>query len=116
MQAWVEQELESADFGDERLDARFQIVMDDLSQEPSASIPTACGGWNETPAAYRFFRSERVDCQQVLQPHREATLKRIGEHPVVLLIQDTTEAGCHASAATDGGCRTAERRIAVGLL
>ena len=97
MQAWVEGELKSADFGDERLDARFQIVMDDLSREPSASIPTACGGWNETHATYRFFRSERVDYPHVLQPHREASLKRIAEHPVVLLIQDTTEAD-HAPA------------------
>ena len=91
MQAWVERELETADFGDERLDARFQVVVDDLSQKPSVSIPTACGGWTETSAAYRFFDNKRVDSQRVLQPHREATLNRIGEHSVVLLTQDTTE-------------------------
>ncbi len=92
MQAWVEAELQSADFGDERLDARFQIVMDDLSQKPSASIPTACGGWAETIAAYRFFANKRVNSQRVLQPHREATLSRIAEHSVVLFAQDTSEA------------------------
>ena len=91
MQAWVGRELGSADLGDERLNARFRVVMDDLSQKPSASIPTACGGWAETFAAYRFFNNERVDSQRVLQPHREATLARIGQESVVLLIQDTTE-------------------------
>ena len=91
MQAWVEKELESVDFGDERLDARFRLMMDDLSQKPSASVPTACGGWAETAAAYRFFDNERVDSEGVLQPHREATLNRIGEEAVVLLVQDTTE-------------------------
>ena len=91
MQAWVENELESADFGDERVDARFGIVMDELSQRPSASIPTACGGWTETMGAYRFFGNKRVTWQGVLKPHREATLLRIAEHPVALLIQDTTK-------------------------
>jgi hypothetical protein len=91
VQAWIEQELDSADFGDERLNARFQVVMDDLSQKPSASIPVASGGWTECLAAYRFFANERVDSEGVLQPHREATLNRIGEHAVVLMVQDTTE-------------------------
>ena len=91
MQAWVEEELESADFGDKRLDARFRILMDDLSEKPSVSIPTACGGWTETCAAYRFFDNQRVDARKVLEPHRAATLKRIAEHRVVLVVQDTTE-------------------------
>jgi hypothetical protein len=91
VQAWVEEELESAGFGDKRLDARFRILMDDLSEKPSASIPTACDGWTETCAAYRFFDNRRVDARKVLEPHREATLKRIAEHRVVLVIQDTTE-------------------------
>ena len=50
MQAWVQKELESVSFGDQRLDARFPIVMDDLSEKPSASIPTACAGWTDTYA------------------------------------------------------------------
>lgn len=91
MQSWVPQELESAEFGDQRLNARFQIVMDDLSEKPSASIPTACGGWAETAAAYRFFENRRVTAPRVLQPHREATLQRMAEHEVVLLVQDNTE-------------------------
>ena len=91
MQAWVQKELESVSFGDRRLDSRFPIVMDDLSEKPSASIPTACGGWTDTHATYRFFKSKRVDAQKVLAPHREATLGRIAEHDVVLIIQDTTE-------------------------
>jgi hypothetical protein len=91
MQGWVKEELKTAEFGDTRVDARFQRVMDDLSQKPSVSIPAACGGWNETLAAYRFFENQRVTSARVLQPHRQATLQRIGMHPIVLMIQDTTE-------------------------
>jgi hypothetical protein len=91
MQAWIEEELESASFGDRRVASRFRVVMDALSKRPSTSIPTACGSWTATNGAYRFFGNRRVDAENVLAPHRESTLKRITEHDVVLLIQDTTE-------------------------
>lgn len=91
MQAWVQEELQTGDIGDERLDARFKVVLNDLSAKPSVSIPAACGGWTETLAAYRFFGSRRVDAKHVLQPHSQATLKRIAEQSVVLIPQDTTE-------------------------
>ena len=91
MQTWIEEELQTSDFGDERLDDRFKVLMDRFSQKPSVSIPAACNGWSETIAAYRFFDNDRVDDAKVLQPHQDATLQRIKEHDVVLLIQDTTE-------------------------
>jgi hypothetical protein len=91
MQAWVQEELQTVDIGDERLDARFKVVLDRLSAKPSVSIPAACGGWTETNATYRFFRSRRVEAKDVLAPHYQATLKRIAEQSVVLIPQDTTE-------------------------
>ncbi len=91
MQAWIEMELQTSDFGDERLDERFRIVLDHLSQKPSVSIPTACCGWTETIATYRFFDNSRVEPQDVLAPHQDATLDRIAEQDVALLIQDTSE-------------------------
>jgi hypothetical protein len=91
MQTWIEEELVTSDFGDERLDERFKIVLDRLSQKPSVSIPAACLGATEVIAAYRFFDNERVDEHEILQPHQDATLERMAKHDVVLLIQDTTE-------------------------
>ena len=83
--------MQTSDFGDERLDDRFQVLVDRFSQKPSLSIPAACHRWSETIAAYRIFDNDRVDEAKVLQPHQDATLQRIQEHDVVLLIQDATE-------------------------
>jgi len=91
MQAWIASEAATADFGDKRLNERFGIVLDQLSEKPSLSIPAACGGDAETAAAYRFFANDRVDAEQVLKPHRDATLLRIRAQKVVLIVQDTTE-------------------------
>lgn len=91
MQDWIELETQGADFGDERLDARYQILLEQLSDKPSLSIPAACGGQAETAAAYRFFDNEKTNAANVLAPHRNATLERIRAERVVIVAQDTTE-------------------------
>ncbi|MCA9070931.1 MAG: transposase [Planctomycetaceae bacterium] len=79
------------DLKDKRLDDRMQIVLDQLGAMPTASIPAACGGNAEMTAAYRFFDNPKVDFGNVLEPHMEATHRRIAEYDLVLLVQDTTE-------------------------
>jgi hypothetical protein len=91
MQAWIEMESKGSDFGDERCDARYQVLLEQLSAKPSLSIPAACGGQAETAAAYRFFDNVKTDPAKVLGPHRNATLERIRAEAVVIAAQDTTE-------------------------
>ena len=54
MQTWIAAETMDADFGDQRLEARYRLLLDLLSDKPSLSLPAACGGYAETQAAYRF--------------------------------------------------------------
>lgn len=91
MQEWIEQELETFDCGDKRLNKRVKKLTDSLSRKPTLSIPGSCEGWAETIAAYRFFDNEKVAFDSVLSPHKDSTLKRIQEYEVVLMVQDTTE-------------------------
>jgi hypothetical protein len=84
-------ELEGIHFKDKRLAARSKRVLNALSQNSEASINAACDGWGDTQAAYRFFDNKRVSPEEILRPHCEATVRRASEHPVVLLVQDTTE-------------------------
>ena len=65
--------------------------MERLAAEPTMSVPKACNGWGETVAAYRFFDNDSVDWRAILEPHRHRTQARMGEHAVVLCLQDTTE-------------------------
>jgi hypothetical protein len=89
--AWIDDELSTLNLGDERLDQRQKRVLHRLADQPSLSIPAACGGRVETQAAYRFFAHPAVTEQTVLAPHVDATTRRLAEHPVVLVPQDTTE-------------------------
>ena len=88
---WAAAETKSADLGDERLNQRLALILRRLADQPERSIPAASQGWSETQAAYRFFDNERVTAEKVLEPHREATLQRVGQHPVVLCVEDTSD-------------------------
>lgn len=91
MMAWVEEEMATVDFQDQRLNQRVKTVLSRLASKPQLSIPAACRGWDETQAAYRLFDNVKVTADKILQPHRSKTQERMKEHPLVLCIQDTSE-------------------------
>jgi hypothetical protein len=88
---WAEEEVAQVDLGDKRLDDRLVTVLSELGSRPNLSIPAACSGRAEMKAAYRFFDNEKVTLEKVLEPHIARTKERMAEHPLVLLVQDTTE-------------------------
>ena len=88
---WVKEEMAEARLGDKRLDRRLMMLLSAFGERPQASIPAACGGWNETSAAYRFFDNEKVTPEEILASHFTAPPTRIREQAVALLTQDTTE-------------------------
>jgi hypothetical protein len=89
--SWAEEELTGIDLGDNRLNKRAIKLLEDLSSQPSTSIPARCHGWAETTAAYRFMSNERVNDQNLIAPHILSTRERMRTEKVVLCIEDTTE-------------------------
>ena len=77
----IVEELLGIDLGDKRLNRRSLQVIETLAADPQASVNAACEGWSDTLAAYRFFNNSAVTPEQILQPHREATQRRMREHP-----------------------------------
>jgi hypothetical protein len=90
MSDWIEAELAECQMHDARHTKRLARLLDRLSVRPVSSIPTACHGWAETVAAYRFLDNPDIGVQEILSGHTHATLKRIRAQEVVLLVQDTT--------------------------
>jgi len=85
------EEFVGIDFNDKRLTDRVVRIADSLGKSCHASIPAAANGRAEMEAIYRFFDNSNVSPQKLTSRHRSATLERIGECDVVLLVQDTTE-------------------------
>lgn len=111
MSEGIADELEGISLGDERLNQRSLKVIEALAADPTASINAATNGWADTQAAYRLFNNRKVSPEQILKPHREATARRIGEHAVVLLVQDTTELDYTSHPAKDALCLNKVSRL-----
>ena len=47
---WAEEEFETLDLGNPRLNQRAVLLAERLSRKPRASIPGACASWSETAA------------------------------------------------------------------
>jgi hypothetical protein len=89
---WVAGEMQTVDLGDKRRDEGLTRLLSSMAAMPSKSIPAAVnGGHNETTAAYRLFDNDSLDFVNILQPHIDASYRRVAEHDVVVLAQDTTE-------------------------
>ena len=88
---WALEESADVNLQDKRLNRRMAEVLNQLGGSPSASIPSACGTWSETLAAYRFFDNPKVTFGGILEPHIEASFRRIQSQSVVIVAQDTTE-------------------------
>lgn len=91
LSSWVTDEMTTANLNDRRLDHRLRVVLAQLAEHPTASIPAACGGHAEMTAAYRLFDNEKATFHKILQAHSDATRQRIAAQEVVVLVQDTTE-------------------------
>jgi hypothetical protein len=115
---WVAEEFAGARVHDARLRRRLYTVAQDFCAQPGAPIPQACrGSLAKSKAAYRFFGNARVDLPSLLKGHVEATAQRVGAHPVVLAVQDTTTLNYTAHPGTAGlGPINTTRDQAVGLI
>jgi len=99
---WIEAELGGADMGDARLTARLLQMAGMFYDKPMANIPQACGSLMAAKAAYRFLDNEKVQWQEILAPHYEASEARLGEHALVLVAQDTTTLNYSTHPHTSG--------------
>ena len=75
---------------DARHAKRLAVLLTRLGAQPIRSIPSACHGWTETVAAYRFLDNPHVGFEEILSGHKQATLERIHAQEVALLVQDTS--------------------------
>lgn len=89
---WAAREMQTVELGDKRRNEGLTRLLSSMAAMPSKSIPAAVnGGHNETTAANRLFDNDALDFVNILQPHIDATYKRVAEQDVVVLAQDTTE-------------------------
>ena len=92
MTSWIDDELAGCGFADARLEKRFRILVERLSEGMGETIPMACQDWASTKAAYRFLSNERVGEEAILAGHFGSTRDRFrSAEGLILVLHDTTE-------------------------
>lgn len=87
---WAAKEFAHVELKDGRLNWRCQVLASALAQQPDLPINQVCEDWADTKAACRFFANKKVTPERILAPHRQRTVSRMSQHPLVLAVQGTT--------------------------
>ncbi len=102
MQSWASEELKYAALPDKRLNQRLIKIVENLAQQPNASIPQASGDWAGTKATYNLWKSARIESEDIIEPHRKQTAQRASKEKIILAIQDTSDFNfTHHSSKTE---------------
>lgn len=117
-EAWAEREFGSGKLGDPRRTRRLVQVASDFYARPQATVPRACNGNTaRVKATYRLMNNKDLSLTKVLEAPCRQTIARMGEHKVVLSVQDTTSLNYTAHGKVEGiGPIGTRASSAVGLI
>jgi len=82
-------EMSGAQFGDARLSRRLGNIIEAVQAGPDRSLPALFDD-SALEGAYRFFSNEAVTPGAILEPHVQATVSRMAEEAVALVVHDTS--------------------------
>ena len=102
---WVKQEFGGVALGDTRLRDRLISIVEDRADQPDASYLEAAGGDRYAAKGYyAFIDNPRATLtpEAMLATHRTRTIERMMSHPLVLVVQDTTDLNFSKRPHTDG--------------
>jgi hypothetical protein len=81
-----------AQLGDQRRTRRLVTLTDQICRHPGGSLPQKLHAPKDLKALYRLCDTKDVTHQAIIQSARQATLRKIREHPDdVLILHDATE-------------------------
>ena len=102
---WAQQEFGEVELGDQRLRDRLIRIVQDRAEHPDASYLEAAGGDRYAAKGYYYFIDNPRDSlnpEAMLATHRKRTMQRMMSHPLVLVVQDTTDLNFSTRPQTAG--------------
>lgn len=88
---WAQRNFGGCDLGDKRRNRRLIQVAEQMSANPSASLPGQFPKWTDLKAAYRLFDGDHATLSSIAGPHWQLTRQFGGQRNRVLVLGDTTE-------------------------
>jgi hypothetical protein len=98
----IANELKHVNLNDRRLEKRLKKTAELLEKSPESSIPKACQTIAQTKATYRLLDNIKLSPNHIIDSHRIETIKRVKDHPIILIAQDTTSLNFSTHKKTKG--------------
>jgi len=102
---WAQQEFGEVKLGDERLRDRLIRIMTNRGEHPNVSYLAAAAGDRYAAKGYYYFidnQREQLTPEAMLATHRQRSLQRMMNHPLVLVVQDTSDLNFSTRPQTTG--------------
>lgn len=74
--------------GDIRRDERFVTIINNISNQPGASIPKQNASWYDTKATYQFFKNEQVTVEELNKTMMQYGAKEAADETKLLIAHD----------------------------
>src|SRR5450631_4606830 len=87
---WAERNFAGCDLRDRRRTRRLVGSAAKIAAHPEKSF-TQVFDWNELRGFYRLCDQSQASLAAVQEPHWHQTRQTMGQHPLVLILHDTTE-------------------------
>ena len=112
----MEEEFAGLDCRSSRLEKRFIQAMETLSKQPDKSIWFCSENRAEAKAIYRMLGNDRLDREEIMRAHREATIQRmIQSEKTILAIQDTTSLNYNTHTKTEGIGYISDKTLGINI-
>jgi hypothetical protein len=99
--AWAEQQFGPVSLGDRRRTRRLVQSAAAIARHPELSFPQIFD-WNGLRGFYGLCHREEATLAALQQPHWEHTRQAMGQHPVVLIVHDTSQLDFTSHPALQG--------------
>jgi hypothetical protein len=102
---WAQQEFGEVKLGDQRLRDRLIRIMTDRGEHPDVSYLAAAAGDRYAAKGYYYFidnKHAELTPEAMLATHRQRTLQRMMNYPLVLVVQDTSDLNFSTRPQTTG--------------
>ena len=110
------EEFATLDFNSSRLEKRFVKTMETLAGQPDKSIWFSSENRSEAKAIYRMLSNDKLDREEILRAHREATVKRMAQsEKTILAVQDTTSLNYDTQTKMEGIGYISDKTLGVNI-
>jgi len=99
--AWAQQQFGSVSLGDRRRSRRLVQSAATIARHPQQSFPQLFD-WNELRAFYGLCHRPEATLPTLQQPHWQLTRQAMAQHPLVLILHDTTQLDFTSHPALQG--------------